>query len=532
MVPSTQRSLGRIQNQTSLAVRRFILTADEPVARARRNCDVCRSVFSGSETQRYRCTQTHDWDMCQECWVRVGAPSTERAPSGKAEDLAPARHALLRLQLAVATAESIVRGTPPPQAMLPAPGATSSTTAVTWTWGRRHTDSTRLSQGDLVMEKTDSSPDYSIALGSRSFTAGTHSWVLQIDRDTDGVWVGVAAEPRSVNVGSCIASSSQRMKAWCWRPSGNVYCVRAGDASQENHVTGFRCGDKIQFELDLGAGTISFSNLSQGGSAHTLSGLSGEVAPFVCFDYQSKVSIVSQKTTNPWVDAAVGAWQSGTTWTAKHYVPPCDAWCAAHDELLCRALAPLELGAAPEALLQGIERDPRYPQLHACTPDSLLGRATLLSRYSELVVSVTALMGQVGETTQSIRAARGVILPMHKNALVERLLGKIRARAGRDHMPEFKISRAKFLSGQLMAADGSDSISYQIFEALKQAGHAERRDELYRGRELWWKVEFYGEGVQDCGGAFRESVTNIGADLMKGRYREALDPAQGRDNTP
>ena len=97
-------------------------------------------------------------------------------------------------------------------------------------------------------------------------------------------------------------------------------------------------------------------------------------------------------------------------------------------------------------------------------------------------------------------------------------------------MPSIKISRSRFLqAGAHMAADGSDSITFQIYEKLKalrgaDGGDCTKLNSLYTGgyessgEKVWWKVEFFGEAVQDCGGAFRESVSNISEDLMSGSY--------------
>lgn len=106
---------------------------------------------------------------------------------------------------------------------------------------------------------------------------------------------------------------------------------------------------------------------------------------------------------------------------------------------------------------------------------------------------------------------------MHKEPFIRRVLDSVRRQSGGDGtFPAFKISRAKVLSGKPCAPDGSDSIAFQIFNALKRK-QAHNRDDLYRGRALWWQVDFQGEGGQDVGGLFRESVVDIGNDLMSTR---------------
>lgn len=171
----------------------------------------------------------------------------------------------------------------------------------------------------------------------------------------------------------------------------------------------------------------------------------------------------------------------------------------------------------------------------------LLRRARLLLRYSEMVVNVLPLVAfgpSPTRTTTAIRALRSLILPIHKSAFVKRVLDAAKALGSSAKSPSFKISRAHVLSGRPCASDGSDSIAFQIFNNLKESG-AHISDDLYRAKnESWWKVMSYvclylswhvhlcthcvqvtfrGEGGQDAGGLFRESIGDIANDFMSDR---------------
>lgn len=163
-----------------------------------------------------------------------------------------------------------------------------------------------------------------------------------------------------------------------------------------------------------------------------------------------------------------------------------------------------------------------FPLLQSVDLQALKRRAAFLGRYSALVMSVLALVDlDQGDCTGSsacgvIGMLRGILLTEHKTPAIGRTLERIRRRGSQVRMPEFKVSRGRARLGTELAADGSDSIAFQIYHAL-QLQNASAREELYHGRELWWKVEFLGEGVQDCGGGFRESVSDIASDLMSAR---------------
>jgi hypothetical protein len=161
-------------------------------------------------------------------------------------------------------------------------------------------------------------------------------------------------------------------------------------------------------------------------------------------------------------------------------------------------------------------------------------QAQLLSRYSELVLSVLPfidLRSGAGTTAaiQAVKRLRGLVLAQHKATFIDKILAEVRGRAeGGGGMPSFKVSRAKTILARagevdgalapvVFAADGSESIAGQVFAKLKADGGAHARPELYSGRKLWWRVEFHGEAVQDCGGAFRDNVNDLADDFMSER---------------
>jgi E3 ubiquitin-protein ligase HECTD3 len=372
-------------------------------------------------------------------------------------------------------------------------------------------------EGGKSVEKTGGSPDYSIAIGSVGMTSGVHTWELRIDKDTDGVWIGVTTE--EVTCGSRITAQSAP-KSWIWRPSGEFYQHDRGNQKQSQNMTGFRSGEVIRLTVDFKEGSIKFENTARPSSSDmVLSGIDCEVFPFICFDYTTVATIVSQSGggSTDWLGAAQTLWNRGDV--EMDTIGRVDAsWSFACDESLCQALGRAELGTQLTEILADLRR---YPLIKSVRVGVLLRRARMLIRYSSLVVSVMPLLSLRGSgtpCTREIRSLRSLVLPEHKAKFIESVLGGVRGNSGGDRdKPVFKVSRAKVLSGRPCASDGSDSIAFQIFNELKKKSGAHKRDELYRGRALWWQVEFLGEGGQDVGGLFRESVVDISSDLMSTR---------------
>ena len=276
--------------------------------------------------------------------------------------------------------------------------------------------------------------------------------------------------------------------------------------TQQDSFSGFRAGNTIVLELDSNNGTLSFSNPGRGDEKGVLHGITGEVFPCVCFDYGSKATLLAQEqpASSDWAAAAAAAWAAGKTATDAIAQPDQD-WTVAHDEQLSQAIAAAKPGLPVVAALADLTK---YQMINTTPTSVLLRRARLLTRYSSMVMSVLPLVELRGTglpMTGAIGQLRGLIQSEHKRAVINRILAKVKSKAKSGGHPNFKVARAKTLAlvaaqtagrpGRPLAADGSESIAYQIHACLKQA-KSDRLDSLYSGREIWWQVEFIGEGVQ------------------------------------
>lgn len=494
---------------------------------------VCVVTINGEALGRARLEMPYDFSAVEKLRpAMLLGPGTsasfvavrEEAPSPpKTLTISKASRALVQLDLAVEVAHSICRSLPPPRSLMFSPGETT----IPWCFGdKREISSTTVSADGLEFSKTGSSPDYSIGTGSIVFEprSGIHTWELKIDRRMDGVWIGVCTP--NVSVGNCIQQSNTT--SWNWRPSGETFRYSSSSKSDSKKVTSIRFEKMhiVQLTLDTATGELSFRNTTTGLEAHTMTGVTMAVVPFVCFDYDSKAVIVSQGSAR-WLDAAEAAWESGKIQLDRIALPP-KGWGPGHDEQLARLLGTVDPDCTADVstisgLFSGGKSGSlalsRAPLLQGVPIPVLLRRRTLLIRYSSLVVRILPLLnlqGRGAAATKPVRQLRSLILPGHKKVFIGRILSRVRLRAanGDSSIPNFKISRAAFLSGRETSADGSESITYQTYAQLKKNNAVTGKDHLYCGKELWWQIEFIGEGIQDCGGGFRESISNISDELM------------------
>jgi len=364
-------------------------------------------------------------------------------------EISDAEQMLVRLDLAAAAARSLRVGLAPPKAlMLAATTDAMAGAGNTWCWGRKG-PALKLSGENLVMEKVNSSPDYSTVLGTEGFSSGIHTWEMKIEQDTDGVWVGVTTE--NCKLDTCIVNQSE-CRSWLYRPSGK--CFRYDRGSQRDGPEGmsFRADDTIRLSLDMHAGKISFMNVSKGEDSKvaTLGDVEGPVFPCVCFDYGSKVTILSQSTRGgmSWLAAAEAAWHSGMVATDQIALPGA-SWTQACDEQLCRVLAQAKPKAPTAAALADLTK---FPLISGTATGVLLRRARLISRYSELVTGILPLIDLRGTglpATAAIGQLRSLILPTHKLKFIERVLTSVRGRVSSSSgHPAFKVSRGREHGGR------------------------------------------------------------------------------------
>ena len=165
-------------------------------------------------------------------------------------------------------------------------------------------------------------------------TQGVHEWTLKIEQDVDGSWVGVASP--SLTLGRDTTPQSidpANSKVWWWKsagqrppsiffhfyaplvlrftPSGSaltVYLTRfyldfSGatwqnfPSTNRNVDSPFARGQVIKLRLDCERGELSFfQSPSATVPMRTLTGVTGPVVPFVYFDYDSQVELLSATT--------------------------------------------------------------------------------------------------------------------------------------------------------------------------------------------------------------------------------------------
>uniref|UniRef100_A0A672I774 E3 ubiquitin-protein ligase HECTD3-like n=1 Tax=Salarias fasciatus TaxID=181472 RepID=A0A672I774_SALFA len=173
----------------------------------------------------------------------------------------------------------------------------------------------------------------------------------------------------------------------------------------------------------------------------------------------------------------------------------------------------------------------RYPRLLSVPPDVLYHRALLIQRFVHLLDSVLPYLVpawnySLGDFSK-IKSIKQ-FLPLSKRR------AELIAQSLQDSETPEPPTKPKVVVNRGLAAahrenpslDSScrNSLFNQMYEALK--GSAKRKKTLnYRWPstyEQWWECDFIGEGISDQGGGFRDSLTDVSAELCPSSAESAL----------
>jgi hypothetical protein len=170
--------------------------------------------------------------------------------------------------------------------------------------------------------------------------------------------------------------------------------------------------------------------------------------------------------------------------------------------------------------------------------DALLReRATVVARMSVLLLAALPVLsfaaaeedapflaGAGRPPTLLLRQAARLLLKAHKDPVVKKLLARVTKQA--NDRPTVSLDRFR---AQTSSATAENSVFGQVHAQIGRS-HGAR---LFGDR--WWRVSLQGESVSDGGGAFRDSLSTIAAELMSDAtplFIEAGGAAWGRCVVP
>ncbi|XP_025062554.1 E3 ubiquitin-protein ligase HECTD3-like isoform X1 [Alligator sinensis] len=164
----------------------------------------------------------------------------------------------------------------------------------------------------------------------------------------------------------------------------------------------------------------------------------------------------------------------------------------------------------------------RYPRLEGTDPDLLYRRAVLIQRFMKLLDSVLPYLFPVWDPTVSLfnelkHIKQFLLLSKWPQALASRYLKESETKKP-NNMPELFINRhlaLKHRENPGLDPSCRNAIFTQVYKGLKSFTK-EQKPLDYRwpsSYDQWWECKFVGEGICDCGGGFRDSLTDISEEL-------------------
>jgi E3 ubiquitin-protein ligase HERC2 len=177
-----------------------------------------------------------------------------------------------------------------------------------------------------------------------------------------------------------------------------------------------------------------------------------------------------------------------------------------------------------------------YNHLRDLDVKVLRNRLVLLNHFSDLVSSCIAMFGVEKQITAgaagnevSFDGLRCLISPAVKENVFKKVVQNTMAR-DRPHGPvievnRLQVKRSRTKSG-LTGSEGSRSVFGQVCSRMVTAGP----DSLFLPQRVW-KVKFVGESVDDCGGGYSESISEMCDELHRGVAPLLIPTPNGREET-
>ena len=167
-----------------------------------------------------------------------------------------------------------------------------------WTWGRFEPNNISiLDNGLTARNRSGSNPDYSCALGSKTFTRGVHTWVLEVS-DVQALWLGIS---RGVEQAGGLDSSPGQHGEYQLFFDSRGHCGHRGEQPTVETVsssgTGFSSGQRVKFVLDISARSLTMSVNDDVKYVCTNVDCSAGVVPYMCSDYTESVTIVERSSS-------------------------------------------------------------------------------------------------------------------------------------------------------------------------------------------------------------------------------------------
>ncbi len=162
-----------------------------------------------------------------------------------------------------------------------------------WTWGAYEISSLNLSDDRLSVDKTNSSPDYSCAVGSLEFHQGIHTWIIQVE-NVRAMWLGIArGVEEKGGLGSAPGNEGDFMLVFSSSDGSATVLGDIEPVIERISKASFSSCQLIEFELNTFEHCLKVS--IDGELAVIARNIDDKgVRPYVCMDYDESATIISR----------------------------------------------------------------------------------------------------------------------------------------------------------------------------------------------------------------------------------------------
>ena len=164
-----------------------------------------------------------------------------------------------------------------------------------WTWGAFEESSIHKTSDALTVEKVNSSPDYSCAVGSCVFEHGVHIWAIQVE-SVQSMWLGIArGVEEKGGLGSNPGSDGDSDYMLVFSSSSGEPTI-VGEVApvieRRSNVTFSSC-QIIEFELDMNQHCLTMKiDAEIAVVARNVD--DKDIRPYICMDYNESATILSR----------------------------------------------------------------------------------------------------------------------------------------------------------------------------------------------------------------------------------------------
>lgn len=306
--------------------------------------------------------------------------------------------------------------------------------------------------------------------------------------------------------------------------SGSVYTWGKGDYHRLGHGNSEHIRRPKKVAALQGKKIVSIAT----GSLHCIAVSKSLILFQLYLDFLSSVQCTDTGEVFTWGDNDEGQLGDGTV-TAIQRPRLVNALQGKHIvQVICGSAHTLAISTCPHTLAARTLPSPpmEYDLVRDIEPEVLQSRLVLLHHFSELICPCLAMMPIEGDL--SLGALRDILVYSIKEASLRKVIQCTMVR-DKPHGPTIELNRIQVKRSRNRTGNGFAGIDgmKSVFGQMVQKLPLLTQESLFLPHRIW-KVKFVGESVDDCGGGFSESITEMCDELQNGSVPLLIQTPNGR----